>query len=92
MTAATVPIPLKTGCISDGAFAAVGRGAMCFAPWIADTDDCLGDAQMSLLARYELLLRAERKERRGDLDARQEELLRARMTPIDPGAAARGRR
>ena len=47
-TAAMVPpVPLKTGCISDGAFAAAGRGAMCFAPWIADTDDCLGDAQMS---------------------------------------------
>ncbi|MEO6773169.1 MAG: energy transducer TonB [Kofleriaceae bacterium] len=40
-------VPLQTGCISDGGFAAIGRGALCFAPWIGDTDDCLGDAQMS---------------------------------------------
>ena len=47
-TVAVAPlVPLKTGCISDGAFAAGGRGSMCFAPWVADTDDCLGEAQMS---------------------------------------------
>ncbi len=39
---------LATGCISDAALASVARGAMCLAPWQADTDTCLADAQMSM--------------------------------------------
>lgn len=39
---------LKTGCISDAALASVARAALCLAPWHADTDDCLADAQMSM--------------------------------------------
>jgi TonB family protein len=39
---------LKASCVGDVVFATSGRTAMCFAPWIADVDQCLSDAQMSL--------------------------------------------
>ncbi len=39
---------LTTGCVSDAALASIARGALCLAPWHADTDDCLADAQMSM--------------------------------------------
>jgi TonB family protein len=39
---------LKATCAGDAVLATSGRTAMCFAPWIRDVDECLGDAQMSL--------------------------------------------
>jgi len=36
---------LKTGCTSDAMLAASARFALCFAPWHADTDDCLDESQ-----------------------------------------------
>jgi TonB family protein len=39
---------LKTTCTGDAALTTTGRMAMCFAPWIADVDQCIADAQMSL--------------------------------------------
>ncbi|MEO8551341.1 MAG: hypothetical protein ABI678_15265 [Kofleriaceae bacterium] len=39
--------PIKSGCIGDAAFASAARGALCFAPWRADNEACLGDSQMS---------------------------------------------
>jgi protein TonB len=82
-TAAMVPlVPLKTGCISDGAFAAVGRGAMCFAPWIGDTDDCLGEAQMSFWLDTSSCYAQKEKNvaEISMLDKKSAD----RMTPIDP--------
>src|SRR5512140_1898454 len=39
---------LKVSCGGDVMLATAGRTALCFAPWIADADQCLADAQMSL--------------------------------------------
>jgi TonB family protein len=39
---------LKASCVGDVVFATSGRTAMCLAPWIADVDQCLADAQMNL--------------------------------------------
>src|ERR1043165_4558431 len=39
---------LKTTCAGDAALTTSGRVAMCFAPWVADVDQCVADAQMSL--------------------------------------------
>jgi TonB family protein len=39
---------LELSCAGDVVLATSGRTAMCFAPWIRDVDECLGDAQMSL--------------------------------------------
>lgn len=42
------PLPaIKSGCIGENGFATAARGTLCFAPWIADTESCLGDAQMT---------------------------------------------
>ena len=37
---------LKPSCTGDALFATSGRTALCFAPWVADVDQCLADAQM----------------------------------------------
>jgi TonB family protein len=39
---------LKASCAGNVAFAASGRTAMCFAPWVADVDQCLAEAQGAL--------------------------------------------
>ena len=41
-------VDLATTCAGDVALATSGRAALCLAPWIADVDQCLADAQMSL--------------------------------------------
>jgi protein TonB len=81
-TTTAAVVPLKTGCISDGAFAGVGRGAMCFAPWIADVDDCLGDVQMSFWLDTSSCYAQKEKNvaEISMLDKQSSE----KMTPIDP--------
>src|SRR4051794_31897813 len=39
---------LKPSCFNDAVFATSGRAALCLAPWIADVDQCVADAQMTL--------------------------------------------
>jgi TonB family protein len=39
---------LKPSCFNDVVFATSGRAALCLAPWIADVDQCIADAQMAL--------------------------------------------
>jgi TonB family protein len=39
---------LKAGCISDALLASSARAGLCFAPWRADTDQCLYDAKMAM--------------------------------------------
>ena len=39
---------LAASCFNDVVFATSGRAALCLAPWIADVDACLADAQMAL--------------------------------------------
>ncbi|HET7504454.1 MAG TPA: TonB family protein, partial [Kofleriaceae bacterium] len=39
---------LKASCAGNVMLATSGRTAMCFAPWVRDVDECLGDAQMML--------------------------------------------
>ena len=39
---------LKSGCVGDGVLAGAARVTMCFAPWRADTDQCLDQAQMEM--------------------------------------------
>ena len=39
---------LEASCVSDVVFATSGRAALCLAPWIADVDHCVADAQMAL--------------------------------------------
>ncbi len=39
---------LKPSCFNDVVFASTGRSALCFAPWIAEVDQCLADAQMAM--------------------------------------------
>ena len=56
--AATAPEPeaeevaLETTCTSDARLAAVGRGALCLAPWATDVEACL--EQVELVMRLEL--------------------------------------
>ncbi len=39
---------LKRSCMGDGLLASSARMSLCFAPWRADTDQCLYDARMSM--------------------------------------------
>jgi hypothetical protein len=41
---ADADVDLKTGCVGDALLAASARYTMCFAPWRADTDDCLNES------------------------------------------------
>src|SRR5579862_7106728 len=39
---------LAMGCVSDAMLAASARATLCFAPWHADTDDCVMEAQTDM--------------------------------------------
>jgi TonB family protein len=39
---------LKSNCLGDAMLASSARATLCFAPWRADTDQCLYDAQMTM--------------------------------------------
>jgi len=41
-------VELAQSCFTDVVFASSGRAALCFAPWVADVDQCVADAQMTL--------------------------------------------
>jgi TonB family protein len=39
---------LKSNCLGDALLASSARATLCFAPWRADTDQCLADAEMTM--------------------------------------------
>jgi TonB family protein len=39
---------LKSNCLGDAMLASSARATLCFAPWRADTDQCLADAEMTM--------------------------------------------
>jgi TonB family protein len=40
--------PLKSNCMGDALLASSARMTLCFAPWRADTDQCLSDGEMAM--------------------------------------------
>lgn len=85
--AATRPQPapeeveLGASCFEDAVFATSGRTAMCFAPWVRNVDDCLGDAQMSL---WMDLSSCQARNDPGTAVAMISPRVAERLTPIDP--------
>jgi TonB family protein len=74
--------PLKTGCMGDAVLATAGRATMCMAPWRADNEDCLGDAQMSMWLDMSSCFAQKEKNvaEFSMLDRKQQE----KLQPIDP--------
>jgi TonB family protein len=72
---------LKTTCAGDVAITTSGRAALCFAPWVADVDQCLADAQMSL---WMDLSSCQARNDPSTAIAMIEAKTADRLTPIDP--------